>query len=100
MSEAEHLHEVGHRAFATIVLPVGIGDEADRRIERQILRYRRHLGRIERQHRLQAHQRVEDQKAADMEEQHRDGVRGPVLLAPLVDAADTIKRHFDRPQDR
>ena len=40
MREAEHLHEVGHRAFAAVVLPVGVGDEAHRRIERQILRRR------------------------------------------------------------
>jgi hypothetical protein len=32
--QAEHLHEVGHRAFAAVVLPVGVGDEADRRVER------------------------------------------------------------------
>ena len=35
MRQAEHLHEVGHRAFAAVVLPVGVGDEAHRRIERQ-----------------------------------------------------------------
>ena len=33
MGEAEHLHEVGQRALATIVLPVGVGDEADRGVE-------------------------------------------------------------------
>jgi hypothetical protein len=27
MGEAEHLHEVGHGAFAAVVLPVGVGDE-------------------------------------------------------------------------
>ena len=35
--QAEHLHEVGHRAFAAVVLPVGVGDEADRGVEGQIL---------------------------------------------------------------
>jgi hypothetical protein len=33
MRQAEHLHEVGHRAFAAVVLPVGVGDEAHRRVE-------------------------------------------------------------------
>ena len=33
VGQAEHLHEVGQRAFAAVVLPVGVGDEADRRIE-------------------------------------------------------------------
>ena len=31
--QAEHLHEIGHRAFAAVVLPVGVGDEAHRRVE-------------------------------------------------------------------
>jgi len=50
--QAEHLHEIRKRAFATVVLPVGIGDEAHRRIERQVFRYRGLLGRIERQESL------------------------------------------------
>ena len=33
MREAEHLREVRHRALAAVVLPVGVGDEADRGIE-------------------------------------------------------------------
>ena len=33
VGQAEHLHEVGQRAFAAIVLPVGVGDEADGRVE-------------------------------------------------------------------
>ena len=33
MGQAEHLHEVRHRAFAAVVLPVGVGDKADRCIE-------------------------------------------------------------------
>ena len=98
--QAEHLREVGHRALAAVVLPVGVGDEADRRVERQIGRHRRLLGRIERQHGLEAHQRVENEKAADMEQQHGDRVGQPVLLALLVDAAGPVDRRFDRPQHR
>ena len=98
--QAEHLHEVGHRAFAAVVLPVGVGDEADRRVEGEVGRDRRLSGRIERQHALQAHQRVEDEKAADVEEQHGDRVGQPVLLALLVDAADPVETGFDRPQHR
>ena len=98
--QAEHLHEIGHRAFAAVVLPVGVGDEADRRVEREVGRHRRLLGRIERQHGLQAHQRIEDEKAADVEEQHGDRVGQPMLLALLVDAADPVERRFDRPQHR
>ncbi len=62
MRQAEHLHEIRERAFATVVLPVGIGDEAHRRVERQIFGYCGLLGRIERQEGLQPHQRVNDEK--------------------------------------
>ena len=100
MREAEHLHEVGHRAFAAVVLPVGVGDEADRRVERQILGDRRLSGRIERQNTLHAHQHIKDEKAADMEQQHADRIGHRVLLVPLVDAGDLVDRDLDRPQDR
>ena len=100
MRQAEHLHEVRQRAFAAVVLPVGVGDEADRRVEGEIGRDRRLLGRIERQARLQAHQRIENRKAADVEEQHGDRVGQPVLFAFLIDTRGAVERQFDRPQDR
>src|SRR6266446_4582794 len=55
--------------------------------------------RIERQHRLQAHQRINDKEAADVEQQHRDRIGQPVLLAPLIDAANPVDPDLDRPQD-
>jgi hypothetical protein len=100
MRQAEHLHQIGHRAFTTVVLPVGVGDEADRGVERQVLGDGGLLRRVERQHGLQPHHRIKDEKAADMKEQHGDGVGQPMLLALLVDAADPVKRDLDRPQDR
>ena len=98
--QAQHLHEIGHRAFAAVVLPVGVGDEAHRRVEGEVGRHRRLIGRIERQHALQAQQRVEDEEAADVEEQHGDRVGEPMLLALLVDAADAVERGLDRAQHR
>ena len=100
MREAEHLHEIGERALATVVLPVGVGDEADRGVEAEILWHRRHALRIERQEALQAQQAVEEQKARDMKEQHGDGVGEPVLLPLLVYPSEPIKTGFDGPQDR
>ena len=82
--QAEHLHEVGHRAFAAVVLPVGVGDEAHRRVEREILGDGGLLGRIERQSCLQAHQHIKDEKAADVEQQHRDRIGYRMLLMALV----------------
>ena len=34
--QAGHLHEIGHRAFAAVVLPVGVGDEADGGVEGEL----------------------------------------------------------------
>ncbi|OIQ70523.1 hypothetical protein GALL_478620 [mine drainage metagenome] len=100
MRQTQHLHEIGHRAFAAVILPVGVGDEADRGVEGQVLRDGGLLRRIERQHRLQPHHRIKDEEAAGMKEQHGDRVGQPVLLALLVDTADPVKREFDRPKDR
>jgi hypothetical protein len=91
MRQSEHLHEVGHRALAAIVLPVGVGDEADRCVEGEIGSDSRHALRIERQEFLKAHERVEEQKARDMKEQHRDRVHDPMLLAALIDAGDAVE---------
>jgi hypothetical protein len=55
-------------------------------------------GRIERQHGLEALDGVQDEKAADMEEQHADRIDDPALLAPRVDAARPVDRGLDRPQ--
>jgi len=35
--QPQHLHEIGQRAFAAVILPIGVGDEADRGIEGKIL---------------------------------------------------------------
>ena len=69
-------------------------------LKEEIGRDGRLLGRIERQHRLQAHQRVENDEAADVKQQHGDRVGEPMLLALLVDAAGAVERRLDRPQDR
>ena len=98
--QAQHLREIGHRAFAAVVLPVGVGDEADRGVEGEVRRNRGLPCRVERQHRLQPHQRIEEEEAADVEQQHGDGIGQPVLLALLVDAGDPVEPGFDRAQNR
>ncbi len=35
--QAQHLHQIGQRALAAVVLPVGVGDEGDRGVEGKIL---------------------------------------------------------------
>ena len=49
VGQAEHLDEIRQRAFAAVVLPVGVGDEADRGVEGEIRGDRGLLRRIERQ---------------------------------------------------
>lgn len=100
MRQADHLHQVRDRALAAVVLPVGVGDEGDRRVEGQIRGDRPLPGRIERQHGLQAHHAVDDEESADMEQEYRDRVGQPMLLALLVDAGDPVDAGLDRTQHR
>ena len=44
--------------------------------------------------------RIDDEEAADMEQQHGDRIGQPMLLALLVDAADPVDPGLDRPQHR
>ena len=53
-----HLGEIAHRRFAGVALPVGIGDERHRGVERRIRRDRAHVRGLTRQPRLQALQRI------------------------------------------
>ena len=98
--QAEHLHEVGHRAFAAVVLPVGVGDEADGGVEGQVRRHGRHAGRIVRQRACSAQQNVEDEESADVKEQHGDRIGEPVLLALGINATQQVETGFDRHQHR
>ena len=96
--EAEHLGEMTHRRLAAVVLPIGVGDEADRGVEGEIGRHPGELLRIERQHTLQPLQRVERQEADDRERDHRHRIDEPALFAPLVDAGQAIEAALDGPQ--
>ena len=84
--EAEHLGEMAHRRLAAVVLPVGVGDEADRRVEGEIGRDGVEALRVERQKVLKPLQRVEREEAGDGKGEHRDRVDEPALLARRVDA--------------
>jgi hypothetical protein len=77
--QAGHLAEVGHRRLAGIGLPVGVGDEGDRRVEGQEGRHRGEALRVQRQHVLQAQDHVEQREAARVEGQHGEQVALPAL---------------------
>src|SRR5262245_30829187 len=49
---------------------------------------------------LEAHERVENEEPADVEEQHGDRIGEPILLAPLIDTASAVEHPFDGLQGR
>ena len=98
--EADHLDEIAHGRLAAIALPVGVGQEADGGVVGQIGRHRALTGRVERQHRLEAQQCVQEQEADQLEHQHGDGIADPALLGFRVHAGCGIKAALHRAQHR
>jgi hypothetical protein len=96
--QPRHLGEVAHRRFGRIGLPVGIGDEADRGIERRVGRDPGLPLRVERQIVLHPLQPVEHEETDDLRQQHADAVGQPMLLLALVDAAERVNSPLDRAQ--
>ena len=89
--QPDHLAELRHRRLAAIALPVGVGGEADRRVPRQMRRQRREVQRIERQHVLQPQDRIGQQHAGEVEQQHMDAVAAPALLSLGIDSGQGVK---------
>ncbi len=98
--EAGHLHEIGHRAFAAVVLPVGVGHEAGGGVEGEPGFDGGHAGRIEGQAALQPLQEVKHQETGQVEEQQSRRIGGPVLLLTLAGSRDAIKAPLDRAENR
>ena len=85
--------------LARVVLPVGVGLEADGRVEGQLGREGRvALGFSGRTSWSRSIAYMSDD-ADEAEEQQGHGVALPALLGRLVDAADAVDATFDRPQD-
>jgi len=98
--EPRHLNEVAHRGLRYVGLPVRVGNEAHRGVERQHLLHPGLPLGVERQIPLQALQRVERREADDAEKQHRHSIAAPGQLLGLIDAATPIDEAFDRTQQR
>jgi len=88
--ERQHLGEVAHGAFAGVSLPIGIGDEADRGVERGIGSHRAQAGGVQRQGALRALQGVHRQHAQYVEREHRQGIAFPAHVRGGVDAAQPV----------
>ena len=98
--EAEHLGQIAHGRLAGVILPVGVGDEADRGVEGEIGRHRAEAARVQRQHALQPLNAVEKQKAGHGKGKHRDRIGKPALLARRVHPGQAVKAALDRSDDR
>ncbi len=98
--EDARLGEVRRPGLAGVVLPVGVGLEADRGVERELRRHGRDAALVERQDVLEAEHDVAGDDGDERHDEHRDGVPAPALLGGLVDAADAVDRPLDGPKDR
>ncbi len=94
--QPRHLHQMAHRRFAGIGLPVGVGDEADRRVEGEIGRDCGEAARVEGQKALQPLQGVEQHEAGGAESQHRKRILQPGLFLVPVDTCEEIEPAFQR----
>ena len=72
--EADRLGEVAHRRLARVVLPVGVGGEADGGVEGQVLGHGGGAGRVEGQDRLEPLDQVQPRDRHEAEHEQRDGV--------------------------
>ena len=96
----DHLGEVAQRALAGVALPVGVGDEADRGVERQraACTFAMSVG-------LNGSPlwirwiTYEQDEADDAEREQRQRVDVPALLALGVDPAEPVDQPLDRTED-
>ena len=98
-SQGQHLREVAHRRLGNVDLPVGIGGEADGRVEGHRRAHVGDVGRVEGQMTLQAQDHVDEQEHGEVEDKQRDRVGGDPHLPRLVDAAEAVGQLLDRPHD-
>ena len=91
--------KMAHRPLAAVVLPVRVRHEADRSVEGERRRHPVHVGRIERQHALDPLEQVEPENRNRAERKQRQGIDGPLLLAPRVDTAEPVEHTLDRQED-
>ena len=89
--QAQHLGQVAHRLLAAVALPVGVGDEAERGVERRVGRHVGHCLRVQRQPHLQTLQRVDREHAQAVEQQDGQRVLQPAHVGVGLDAAQAIQ---------
>ena len=98
--QRQHLRQVAHRRFAAVALPVGVGGEADRGIERGVRRDRSQSLRVERQDALEPLQHIDRQEPQQVEDQQRRGIRLPGHLGIGFHRRGAIEEALDGRQHR
>jgi hypothetical protein len=81
-------------------LPVRVGAEADRGVEGRVGRYGPEALRVEREDALEALERVHEEDAPEVEQEHRNGVRLPALLGFGPDAREPVDSPLEPAEDR
>jgi hypothetical protein len=94
--EPGHLAQVRHRRLAAVVLPVRVRHEARGRARGDVRQDGAHAVRIERQAALHAQENVEEHGPDAHENERRDGVGAPGLLACRPVADETHEAALDR----
>jgi len=97
--ERGHLGEVAHRRLASVVLPVGVGGEADGRVEGQVRSDGVETLRVEGQEVLQALNGVRHYGAGHTEDEQREGVANPTLLYLRIHGGQAVDGALERPHD-
>ncbi len=92
--KAGDLYGVAHRQLRRVRLPVGVGNERDRRVEREPLWNGGKSERV-RQDLLDALNQVEEEHAEHREDQDTSEVDGPALLDAGVDTDEPVEPALD-----
>ena len=95
-----HLNEIAEGGFTAIRLPVGVRDEAVRRVKGEIWRdvWRTEVLRIQREMALQSLQQIGEEKAGEAESNQAGGVLRPALAVILAYSGRAIGKNFQPAQ--
>jgi len=97
--QSHHLRKVGHRGFAAIALPVGIGGKTGRRVEGQIGAERAKPLWVQRQQVLNPENDIREKQANKTEHKQRNGILLPVLFLFSIHPEYPVKQQFHWLQD-
>ncbi len=102
VADGQHrgLREVGRAGLAGVVLPVGVGLEAHRRVEGEVRAHRRDAALVEGQDVLEPEHDVARDDRHGGHREHRDGIALPRLLDGLVDTGEAVDEPLDGADDR